>query len=141
MIVIAALMKYVNVIPQETQNGAKQLYKFISGNFTFPLMAGLGLLYIPLKDVVATLSLPYFIVVISCLYCRFSRFLCLSFLEHASCRSCYYFILSKWHGRDRRCCHPEYSKSDELDAICPSCYSTRWGNYSHYHDRYLTNDF
>lgn len=68
MIVIAALMKYVNVIPQETQNGAKQLYKFISGNFTFPLMAGLGLLYIPLKDVVATLSLPYFIVVISVVF-------------------------------------------------------------------------
>lgn len=68
MIVIAALMKYVNVIPQETQNGAKQLYKFISGNFTFPLMAGLGLLYIPLKDVVATLSLQYFIVVISVVF-------------------------------------------------------------------------
>lgn len=68
MIVIAALMKYINVIPQETQNGAKQLYKFISGNFTFPLMAGLGLLYIPLKDVVATLSLSYFIVVISVVF-------------------------------------------------------------------------
>lgn len=68
MIVIAALMKYVNVIPQETQNGAKQLYKFISGNFTFPLMAGLGLLYIPLKNVVATLSLQYFIVVISVVF-------------------------------------------------------------------------
>ncbi|MCW6190053.1 2-hydroxycarboxylate transporter family protein, partial [Klebsiella pneumoniae] len=65
MIILAAFLKYLNVIPQETQNGAKQLYKFISSNFTFPLMAGLGLLYIPLKDVVATLSWQYFIVVIS----------------------------------------------------------------------------
>ncbi|RND76450.1 Citrate/malate-proton symporter [Lacticaseibacillus paracasei] len=52
MIVAAAILKYLNVIPGETQRGAKQLYKFISSNFTFPLMAGLGLLYIPLKDVV-----------------------------------------------------------------------------------------
>ncbi|MGV3082204.1 2-hydroxycarboxylate transporter family protein [Streptococcus dysgalactiae] len=65
MIILAAFLKYLNVIPQETQNGAKQLYKFISSNFTFPLMAGLGLLYIPLKDVVATLSWQYVIVVIS----------------------------------------------------------------------------
>ncbi|MCC9859067.1 2-hydroxycarboxylate transporter family protein, partial [Streptococcus agalactiae] len=33
-----------------------------------PLMAGLGLLYIPLKDVVATLSIQYFIVVISVVF-------------------------------------------------------------------------
>ncbi|AGM98890.1 malate permease [Streptococcus iniae] len=68
MIVLAAFLKYLNVIPKETQNGAKQLYKFISGNFTFPLMAGLGLLYIPLKDVVATLSWQYFVVVISVVF-------------------------------------------------------------------------
>ncbi|HFU7475594.1 TPA: 2-hydroxycarboxylate transporter family protein [Streptococcus agalactiae] len=68
MIIAAAILKYINVIPRETQNGAKQLYKFISGNFTFPLMAGLGLLYIPLKDVVATLSIQYFIVVISVVF-------------------------------------------------------------------------
>lgn len=94
MIVIAALMKYVNVIPQETQNGAKQLYKFISGNFTFPLMAGLGLLYIPLKDVVATLSLPYFIVVISVVFTVISvgffvsRFLNMHPVEAAIISSC-----------------------------------------------------
>ncbi len=65
MIVAAAILKYLNVIPGETQRGAKQLYKFISSNFTFPLMAGIGLLYIPLKDVVGMLSWQYFIVVIS----------------------------------------------------------------------------
>lgn len=65
MIVIAAVLKYINIVPKETQKGSKQLYKFISGNFTFPLMAGLGLLYIPLSDVVGILSIQYFIVVIS----------------------------------------------------------------------------
>ncbi|MFW3539789.1 CCS family citrate carrier protein [Vagococcus fluvialis] len=65
MIVVAATLKYINVVPAETQRGSKQLYKFISGNFTFPLMAGLGLLYIPLKDVVGVLTWQYFLVVIS----------------------------------------------------------------------------
>ncbi|MGX7300344.1 2-hydroxycarboxylate transporter family protein [Enterococcus gilvus] len=68
MIVLASLLKYLNVVPNETQRGSKQLYKFISGNFTFPLMAGLGLLYIPLKDVIGTLSWQYFIVVISVVF-------------------------------------------------------------------------
>lgn len=68
MILAAALLKYINIIPKDIQNGAKQLYKFISGNFTFPLMAGLGLLYIPLKDVVGMLTWQYFIVVISVVF-------------------------------------------------------------------------
>lgn len=68
MILVAALLKYINIVPKETQSGAKQLYKFISGNFTFPLMAGLGLLYIPLKDVVGMLTWQYFIVVISVVF-------------------------------------------------------------------------
>ncbi|MBL1230182.1 2-hydroxycarboxylate transporter family protein [Enterococcus sp. BWB1-3] len=68
MILVAAFLKYVNIVPKETQTGSKQLYKFISGNFTFPLMAGLGLLYIPLKDVVGTLTWQYFIVVISVVF-------------------------------------------------------------------------
>lgn len=68
MIVLASFLKYLNVVPKETQRGSKQLYKFISGNFTFPLMAGLGLLYIPLKDVIGTLSWQYFIVVISVVF-------------------------------------------------------------------------
>ncbi|EUJ41883.1 2-hydroxycarboxylate transporter family protein [Brochothrix campestris] len=68
MILVAAFCKYINIVPKETQLGSKQLYKFISGNFTFPLMVGLGLLYIPLKDVVGALSWQYFIVVISVVF-------------------------------------------------------------------------
>lgn len=68
MIVLAALLKYCNIVPEETQRGSKQLYKLATGNFTYPVMAGLGLLYIPLKDVVGLLSLPYFIVVISVVF-------------------------------------------------------------------------
>lgn len=68
MIVVAAFLKYINVVPKETEKGSKQLYKFISGNFTFPLMAGLGMLYIPLKDVIGVLTWQYFLVVISTVF-------------------------------------------------------------------------
>ncbi|MBV7389395.1 2-hydroxycarboxylate transporter family protein [Enterococcus sp. ALS3] len=68
MIVAAALLKYLNIVPKDTQKGSKMLYKFISSNFTFPLMAGLGLLYIPLKDVVGALTWQYFVVVISVVF-------------------------------------------------------------------------
>jgi CCS family citrate carrier protein len=65
MILIAATIKYLSLLPKDVEKGSKQLYKFVSGNFTFPLMVGLGLLYIPLKDVVGMLSWQYFVVVIS----------------------------------------------------------------------------
>lgn len=65
MIVIAALIKYLKLLKPDVEKGSKQLYKFISGNFTFPLMVGLGLLYIPLSDVVGMLSWQYFVVVVS----------------------------------------------------------------------------
>lgn len=65
MILVAALIKYLSLLPIEMERGSKQLYKFISANFTFPLMVGLGMLYIPLKDVVGMLSWQYFVVVIS----------------------------------------------------------------------------
>lgn len=68
MIIAAAAIKYANVLPEKVEKGSKQLYKFIAGNFTFPLMAGLGLLYIPLKDVVGVLSWQYFIVIASVVF-------------------------------------------------------------------------
>ncbi|MCH4176588.1 MAG: 2-hydroxycarboxylate transporter family protein [Streptococcaceae bacterium] len=65
MILVAAFVKYLNLLPEDVTKGSKQLYKFISSNFTFPLMVGLGLLYIPLKDAVGMLTWQYFVVVIS----------------------------------------------------------------------------
>lgn len=59
MIVAAALAKTLKLIPHELENGSFQLYKFVSSNLTWPLMVGLGMLYVPLKDVVAIISIPY----------------------------------------------------------------------------------
>lgn len=65
MILVAAFVKYLNLLPETVTKGSKQLYKFISSNFTFPLMVGLGLLYIPLKDAIGILTWQYFVVIIS----------------------------------------------------------------------------
>ena len=62
MIFSAALVKYFKLMPAKMEQGAFHLYKFISKNLTWPLMVGLGLLYIPLKDVAAVLSVGYVVV-------------------------------------------------------------------------------
>ncbi|WP_392565773.1 2-hydroxycarboxylate transporter family protein [Utexia brackfieldae] len=65
MIVATAIVKYAHILPESVERGSMQWYKFISGNFTYPLMAGLGLLYIDLHSVVNVLTVPYFLTVIS----------------------------------------------------------------------------
>ncbi|MFA7746334.1 2-hydroxycarboxylate transporter family protein, partial [Salinicoccus roseus] len=59
MIVLAALIKYLNVMPQHLQDGSQQFYKFVSRSFTWTLMVGLGILYIPLDDVATVISIPF----------------------------------------------------------------------------------
>lgn len=62
MIVASAIVKYANLLPKKMEQGAYQLYKFVSTVFIWPVMIGLGMLYIPLKDVVAVVNIPYIIV-------------------------------------------------------------------------------
>lgn len=59
MIFGAALLKVSNLLPKKIEQGAYHLYKFVSGTLTWPLMVGLGILYIPLGDVAAIISVPY----------------------------------------------------------------------------------
>nr|WP_025681619.1 2-hydroxycarboxylate transporter family protein [Paenibacillus massiliensis] len=61
MIFGAALLKICKLLPYKIEQGAYQLYKFVSGTLTWPLMVGLGILYIPLEDVAALLSVSYVI--------------------------------------------------------------------------------
>jgi malate:Na+ symporter len=44
------------------EQGAYHLYKFISTSLTWPLMVGLGMLYIPLEDVVKIITPAYVLV-------------------------------------------------------------------------------
>ena len=65
MIFTAAIVKYLNIMPASMEQGSFHLYKFVSSSLTWPLMVGLGVLYTPLKDVVATVTLGYLVVVAS----------------------------------------------------------------------------
>lgn len=62
MIIAAAAVKYAKLLPASMEKGAHQLYKFMSSSFTWPLMVGLGILYIPLDDVASVISLRFVIV-------------------------------------------------------------------------------
>nr|WP_232729928.1 2-hydroxycarboxylate transporter family protein [Paenibacillus phocaensis] len=62
MIFGAALLKISKLLPYKIEQGAYHLYKFVSGTLTWPLMVGLGILYIPLEDVAALISIPYVLV-------------------------------------------------------------------------------
>lgn len=62
MIFAAAVVKYTNIMPAKMEQGAYHLYQFISKNLTWPLMVGLGLLYIPLDKVVDVVTPAYVII-------------------------------------------------------------------------------
>ncbi|RKS87368.1 CCS family citrate carrier protein [Orbus hercynius] len=68
MIIATAAIKYLRILPASVEKGSQQWYKFISGNFTYPLMAGLGLLYIDLGSVVNVLTIPYFLTIVSVVF-------------------------------------------------------------------------
>ncbi|WP_028530842.1 2-hydroxycarboxylate transporter family protein [Paenibacillus sp. HW567] len=59
MIFTAALIKCFKAMPEKIEQGAFQMYKFVSTSLTWPLMVGLGMLYVPLNDVAAIISIPY----------------------------------------------------------------------------------
>lgn len=65
MIIAATLVKCIKIMPPKMEQGAFHLYKFISGSLTWPLMVGLGLLYIPLEDVVKLVTPAYIVICIS----------------------------------------------------------------------------
>ncbi|WP_028400708.1 2-hydroxycarboxylate transporter family protein [Ectobacillus panaciterrae] len=62
MIFTAAIVKYAKFMPTKMEQGAYHLYRFISTSLTWPLMVGLGMLYIPLKDVVKIITLGYVVI-------------------------------------------------------------------------------
>lgn len=62
MIVFATLVKCLQLMPKKMEQGAHHLYKFVSTGLTWPLMVGLGMLYIPLEDVVEIVTPAYVVI-------------------------------------------------------------------------------
>ncbi|MCB2295238.1 2-hydroxycarboxylate transporter family protein [Clostridium algoriphilum] len=59
MIFTAAILKILKLMPEKMEQGAYHLYKFISGSLTFPLMIGLGVLYVPWGELVNAITPAY----------------------------------------------------------------------------------
>ncbi len=62
MILVAVIFKYVRVLPERLEKGSKRFYKLISTAFIWPVMIGLGMLYVPLDSVASVFSVGYVLV-------------------------------------------------------------------------------
>lgn len=65
MILAAVLFKYLRVLPEKLEKGANTFYKLVSSAFIWPVMIGLGMLYVPLDSVVKVFSVGYVLVCVS----------------------------------------------------------------------------
>lgn len=68
MIVAATLVKCFQLLPAKMEQGSFHLYKFISTSLTWPLMVGLGIMFIPLEDVVKIVTPGYILVCASVVF-------------------------------------------------------------------------
>lgn len=59
MILSAALVKSLGWMPEKMELGAYQLYRFVATNLTWALLVGVGVLYTPWKDVIASITPAY----------------------------------------------------------------------------------
>jgi malate:Na+ symporter len=59
VIVFSVILKVLNIFPSSVEDGARAVYTAISQHFIYPLMIGLGMLYIPLSSVMGVISIGY----------------------------------------------------------------------------------
>ena len=95
MILSAAIVKALGIMPAIVEKAAKQFYLFVSKNLTWALLVGIGVCYTPWKDVVAVIQPSYVITVIatvlSMVACGFftARFLNMYPVESALVTACH----------------------------------------------------
>ncbi len=65
MIFTAALIKVFKMMPAKMEQGAFHMYKFVSGSLTYPLMVGLGVLFVPWNQIVAAITPAYIAICLS----------------------------------------------------------------------------
>ncbi|ASA56761.1 2-hydroxycarboxylate transporter family protein [Vibrio gazogenes] len=63
MILFVAFVKFTGVIPRELEKSAHAWYKFVVDNLTPALLVGIGVAYTDLNQIVASLSVEYFLMV------------------------------------------------------------------------------
>ncbi|WP_332634649.1 2-hydroxycarboxylate transporter family protein [Halalkalibacter flavus] len=63
MIVLVAIAKIVNIIPQNVVEGASQWYQFVAKTWTLALLFGIGVAFTDLNAVLAAMSVQYILLV------------------------------------------------------------------------------
>ncbi|WP_263865406.1 2-hydroxycarboxylate transporter family protein [Chromobacterium violaceum] len=59
MIITAALVKVSKVMPAQMELGAYQMYQFMTSNLTYAILVGLGTLFVPWNQMVASVTPGY----------------------------------------------------------------------------------
>ena len=65
MILTAAAIKAINVMPAKMEQGAYHVYRFFTASFTSVILVGLGVVYVPWKDLVKAFTPGYFAICIA----------------------------------------------------------------------------
>ncbi|PXA74951.1 citrate:sodium symporter [Vibrio sp. 11986-1-5] len=65
MILFVALVKVMGLIPRELEKAAHGWYKFVVDNLTPALLVGIGVAYTDLNQILASLTMVYFLMVLS----------------------------------------------------------------------------
>jgi malate:Na+ symporter len=65
MIVSVAMVKVFKLMPANMELGAHQTYKFMTSNLTFAILVGLGALFVPWNQMVASLTVGYVAVCVA----------------------------------------------------------------------------
>lgn len=63
MIITAAVVKALNIMPARMEQGAYHMYRFVATSLTWALLVGVGVMYTPWQDVVAAISPAYILTV------------------------------------------------------------------------------
>ena len=63
MILSAAIVKALGIMPETMEQGAYHMYRFVATNLTWALLVGVGVLYTPWKDVIAAITPAYIVTV------------------------------------------------------------------------------
>ncbi|PSL41534.1 CCS family citrate carrier protein [Planomicrobium soli] len=65
MIILVAMLKVANVMPEVIVEGASQWYEFVARNWTNALLVGIGVAYTDLEAVLNALSVQYVLIVLA----------------------------------------------------------------------------
>lgn len=75
MIITVAIVKITNALPEEIEIACYQWFQFIMKNLTNTLLVGIGLCYLDLNAVLASLNVTYFVLcLVTCLGAFFGAF-------------------------------------------------------------------